>query len=229
MSIFKKLGVTGVTGESTESQAAPAPAPAAPADAPERPLTPKAMLTGLNFNSAPAQVGADDADLPTLESDEPGEQIGADFDTTGLEAQTEATSKEERSVKALDEAAILEGPAGVRQLCDEVDRLMTDPAIGLSHLSMPTIREYCRRLMITLKNHPEYDSVILDKDVRNMMAFIQATRVNAVHTRQQKVAKLADRQSGTNTGGKKKVRVPLADIDFDIGFDPNFFANRNKK
>jgi len=59
-----------------------------------------------------------------------------------------------------------------------------------------------QRLMITLKQRPEFDSVLIAKDVRNVMQFIRATREETLALREVKTEKKAVR--AVKSEAKKK-------------------------
>jgi hypothetical protein len=89
-------------------------------------------------------------------------------------------------------------------VCDQIDKLIGDEAgAALEGPSLITVRNYVQTLMVTLKTRPEFDSVIIDKDVRNIMKFIRATREEALALREVKTTKKAVREAKKETATKK--------------------------
>lgn len=104
----------------------------------------------------------------------------------------------------LAKASVLTAPESVRELCDRLDAMIGDKAApDLQGPSLIEIRNYVQTLMITLKSRPEFDSVIIDKDVRNVMKFIRATRQEALELRDIKTVKKATRSVKKESTAKK--------------------------
>lgn len=94
----------------------------------------------------------------------------------------------------LAKASVLQSGESVRELCDRLDNMIGDKAApDLQGPNLFEIRNYVQTLMITLKSRPEFDSVVIDKDVRNVMKFIRATRQEALELREVKTVKKATR------------------------------------
>ncbi len=100
------------------------------------------------------------------------------------------------NVKAAVRSAslMLESPEEVRQLCDRVDQ-MIESNEALSGPPLIELRGYVQRLMITLKERPEFDSIVIDKDIRNVMRFIRATREETLALREVKTERKAKREA----------------------------------
>lgn len=104
----------------------------------------------------------------------------------------------------LAKASALTSGESVRDLCDRLDAMIGERAApDLQGPSLFEIRNYVQTLMITLKSRPEFDSVIIDKDVRNVMKFIRATRQEAIELRDVKVVKKATRAVKKETVASK--------------------------
>lgn len=141
----------------------------------------------------------------------------ARIDTDTEELEPKARQGKADLVKAAELAKdmVLKDSSSVRQLCDEIDTLIEshDQLVGPG---LVTLRGYVQTLMVTLKARPEFDEIIIDKDVRNVMRFIRTVREQALATREVKVIKKAVRET------KKK-----GDTKLESAFS-NAFANMMK-
>lgn len=96
-----------------------------------------------------------------------------------------ATHMRERMMK-------LKTHESVRALCDDMDaHIVANPLLKGPILSV--LRAHVAALMVTLKQNPEFDSVMIDKDVHNIMTFVQATREEATMLRDVKTDKKTKR------------------------------------
>lgn len=111
--------------------------------------------------------------------------------------------------KAFGNKLQLESADSVRALCDRIDAMIGDTVEGASAAlqgpNLITIRNHVQSLMVTLKSRPEFDSVMIAKDVRNVMKFIRATREETLELREIKTTKKAVRAAKKEvTSGKAK-------------------------
>jgi hypothetical protein len=102
---------------------------------------------------------------------------------------------------------VLGSESEVRNLCDKIDAQIekfTGPngVVEIVGPSLGEIRNYVQSLMITHKQRPEFDSVMIAKDVRNVMQYIRATREEALALREVKTEKKAVRS--VKSEAKKK-------------------------
>jgi hypothetical protein len=119
----------------------------------------------------------------------------AALNTDSLEPQTTPSTSIAVKTRQHEQKLILDSAADVRELCDRTDALIVaNPQ--LAGPSLVTLRNYVQQLMITLKNHPEFDDVVIDHDINNVMQFIRATREEALSLRTVKVEKKAVRAVG---------------------------------
>ncbi len=142
----------------------------------------------------------DEADKPESNGDlQPYDmQELAMVDTENMEPTNPIRRVPNLNVKAANMAKslTLESPASVRELCDKLDAMIGERAApDLQGPQLIDIRNYVQTLMVTLKSRPEFDSVIIDKDVRNVMKFIRATRQEALELRDVKTEKKATRSA----------------------------------
>lgn len=128
----------------------------------------------------------------TLHSSEQLARINTDTD----EFEPKDSHEKTELVKAAEMAKdlVLKDSSSVRNLCDKIDELIEshDQLVGPSLI---TLRGYVQTLMVTLKTRPEFDEIIIDKDVRNVMKFIRSVRETALATREVKITKKAVRET----------------------------------
>lgn len=169
-------------------------------------------LTSLLAPSAPTQplAGA------TVKDEISSQYQLAGIDTTSLTPATQPKTQLASKVEARTEQLILESGKSVRELCDQVDHVMAEDK-QLSMADYATIRGYVMQLMITLKSRPEFESLLIDKDVRNVMRFLRATREEAMALRDVKTEKKATR-------GVKKERTTKIGSDMKDAFNEVFGA-----
>lgn len=118
----------------------------------------------------------------------------AAIDTSGLEPKTEYEANELVLAKRLDETELMEEEWMVRATCDRVDALIkANP--NLVGPPLFELRKHVKRLMITLKQRPEFDGVVLADDIHNVMRFIRSVREEALSLREVKVAKKSTREA----------------------------------
>jgi len=118
----------------------------------------------------------------------------ANLDTDSLEPHKRP--EQPLNAKANDRTKQLTLSSGrsVREVCDNVDKILeSDPQLRGPNLMY--VRSYVSALMVTLKIHPEFDEVLIDGDVHNIMKFVRATREEALSLRDVKVEKKAKKAS----------------------------------
>lgn len=132
----------------------------------------------------------------------------AAIDTESLEPKDRPTSNINVEAAKFGQRLVLESSGSVRELCDRIDKLIEGNPT-LVGPSLADLRNYVQQLMITLKSRPEFDGVVLDKDVRNVMIFIRKTREEALGLREVKVVKKVAK--ATNKEKKQKELSGFAD------------------
>lgn len=134
------------------------------------------------------------------------QELGA-IDTESMEPSEKREANLNVKAKAFGKTLTLDSASSVRALCDEIDSLIGDNATGASAAlqgpNLITIRNYVQSLMVTLKSRPEFDSVLIAHDVRNVMKFIRATRQETLELRDIKVTKKAVRAAKKETSTNK--------------------------
>lgn len=137
----------------------------------------------------------------------------ATLDTESFEAKTQRETNTNVAAAQFGAKLVLESAESVTELCERIDRLI----VGNENLVGPSLgetRNYVQQLMITLKSRPEFDSVVLDKDVKNVMRFIRATREEALALREIKTVKKVTRATNKEkkANGLKGIESAFAAI-----------------
>lgn len=170
----------------------------------------RSVLAELNALEAAAASESADVEERKAASDAFGTPVPtstsslAAFNTDALDPVEKVLTRDELSIKQLDAEAMLTGPAGVRELLDEVDRLVTSDEKMPSGLHLPFLRDYVRQLMITLKEHSEYESIFLDKDIHNVMKVVRALRREAMEVLETRKVKRATREAKASSPGSAR-------------------------
>lgn len=114
----------------------------------------------------------------------------AAMNTDSLEPQMHVEKGINVKAEALTKASVLDSKENVRALCDKIDSLIVGDAM-VSGPSLAILRNSVMTLMMTLKSRPEFDSVIIDKDIHNVMKWIRSTRQESLDLREIKTTKKA--------------------------------------
>lgn len=77
-----------------------------------------------------------------------------------------------------EQSTILRGPAGFKEKLDKLDNLIVAGA-GITQTTLDTCRHYVADVMMELRKFPEYDSILIDRDVHNVMMFVQQSTSQA--------------------------------------------------
>src|SRR5690606_40432430 len=81
------------------------------------------------------------------------------------------------------------------------------PTRRSSDLKIDTVRSYVRVIFQELKENPELDSILIDKDIRNVMMFIRETRETALATQNQTKEKKAKASAKKASADRKSTRL----------------------
>jgi len=73
-------------------------------------------------------------------------------------------------------------PESLKSRLDSLDAIISSE-LGISTLTLDAIRAHVMEIMVTLKGQPELDSILIDRDVHNVLAFIRNVRVDAIESR----------------------------------------------
>lgn len=147
------------------------------------------------------------------------EELGH-INTQEMEAQHQRESN--LNVKAEQRTAKLVLASGeeVKSVCDKLDSIIGNNP-NLVGPPLIEARGYVQRLMVTLKERPEFDSFVIDKDVRNIMRFIRSTREESLAMREVKTVKKVQRQVKKEQTGIKDKAVKDA-FNMVLGTGLNF-------
>jgi hypothetical protein len=102
-------------------------------------------------------------------------------------------------------------PTDVKELCDRFDEMMARDQ-GIDVMNLGLARAYVKKIMVMLKENPEFDGLIIDRDVHNIMAFVRSTREQAVATINTKAEKSA--KAAANKAKKTNRFGSIEAIDF---------------
>jgi hypothetical protein len=102
-------------------------------------------------------------------------------------------------------------PTDIKELCQRFDDMIVrDGGIGLINIDLG--RAYVKKIMVMLKENPEFDGMIIDRDVHNVMAFVRKTREAAIDTINVKVEKAT--KAAKNKAAKTGRFGSIEAIDF---------------
>lgn len=119
-------------------------------------------------------------------------------DDTTQEEVPEVEPKVEEPIDSKEVAIFVQpkedaGPA-FKATLDKLDALVQSE-LGISPYTIDVIRGHVKQIMLDLVTQPELDSILIDRDVHNVLAFIRHVKVDAVEAREstktKKVAKAA--------------------------------------
>lgn len=112
------------------------------------------------------------------------------------------------------------GPADFQMTLANLDTLIGEQT-GISQLQIDMARKYISEIMITLKTHPEFEGILVDKDVHNVMLFVQSSMNMAtagfIEKKEKKATTAAKKQNAAHSG------MTFEMLDFSVG-TPNFTA-----
>lgn len=113
-------------------------------------------------------------------------------------------------------------PENFQDVLDTFDGLMKRDQ-GEIDFNLGHIRNYVQRIMTDLRTNPEYDGLIIDRDVHNIMAFLQRTKAQAeisIGSKVEKAAKKAAKQTGA-----KKFAMDFSSLDLGAEQQPKSLAD----
>lgn len=85
-------------------------------------------------------------------------------------------------------------PENFQEMLDKFDKLMIRDQ-GVNDLNVGHFRDYVKRIFIELKENPEYDGLIIDRDVHNVIKFMRAVKGQAQELAVEKKTKAAKTQA----------------------------------
>lgn len=159
--------------------------------APQAPVFPRLLSKSPVIQ---AQVATAAPALPTPPEEKP---------KMGL-LQAAAAAGAQRKIQQDADHAYLhtELPTDIKELTTRFDEMMCRDN-GIDMLNLGLARAYVKKIMVMLKENPEFDNLIIDKDVHNIMAFVRKTRETAVDTINVKSAK-AEKSAATKASKRNR-------------------------
>lgn len=121
------------------------------------------------------------------------------------------------------------GPADFQVLLRNLDQLVGEQT-GIGQLQLDIVRKYVSEIMVTLKENPEFEPILVDKDVHNVMVFVQSSMnlatADFVQKKQKKDTSAA--KKAAKTGGNMTFSMiafesegPKGGMDFGAAFAGN--------
>jgi hypothetical protein len=114
--------------------------------------------------------------------------------------------------------AVLMPDLGFKERLDELDRLCMSE-LGLSPYTIDTVRGHVKVIMTDLLQQPELDSILIDRDVHNVMKFIRYVKEDAQASKESITAKRETKAKKTSkTGMMLSIldKLPAMDIPSSI-------------
>jgi hypothetical protein len=105
-------------------------------------------------------------------------------------------------------------PTDFQEVLNRFDTIMQRDH-GTIDINLPRIRDYVMRIMEDLRENPEYEGMLLDRDVRNVIGFIRRTSVQAANVVVEKQVKSAKKVSKAAKSGSNRFDMDLD--SFDLG------------
>lgn len=112
-------------------------------------------------------------------------QALAELDTSDIEV----VARRQQVLEQVTLKAPAFGPDDMKDRLAKLDELVMSDA-GLNQITLDIARGYCKDIMVALKTEPELDSILIDKDIRNIMLFIRTTESSAVEAKETRVKKV---------------------------------------
>lgn len=128
--------------------------------------------------SAQEQPESAKANAPTPE------ELESELDETeeSKNLSTGATAATEDSLivipNAIESVETVDGPANFKQHLDDLDALVV-AGNGISSVTLDNARIHVMTISKELVSHPEYDGIMIDRDLHNVMMFVRASRASS--------------------------------------------------
>jgi hypothetical protein len=127
----------------------------------------------------------------------PGPEDGGDSDSANPGGSDGSIAHVEQQKQGLPESTDLTstyGPANFQHTLRQLDTLVGE-STGIQQIQLDIARKYVMEIMVTLRTHPEFDGILVDKDIHNVMVFVQSSMNLATAGFVEKKAKAATRES----------------------------------
>lgn len=144
--------------------------------------------------------------LAPVEEDKPidsGEQSIEDiaaFDTSKLKPTVDPQSKESTAL-ARARQAVIKGPEDFKKVANALDELIGQDE-GIDMLTLSAARSYVKVLATSINENPELDSLMLARDVRNVIRTMRTLQAQAEAAQEVKLEKRVKRASKKKSSAK---------------------------
>lgn len=159
-----------------------------------------ASVHAADSEQVPATVGA-------------GEQASADPGGLGALGTANALARADDGDNT-SESAASNGPAGFQAKLDELDVLCRHEA-GITEFTHDAVKKRVSELMIELKANPEMENLVIDRDVHNIMLYVQSASRMANKQFEQTAVTRAKRENNSN-------KKSIAKANMSDAFDQMF-------
>lgn len=182
--------------------------PATPTESPAKEVQESKLATGLGILAGPALKPA----TPEVEKEPAEEKAPEPKPSRILDSVRVAADNAKQD--AIDYSFIVDDmPKDFQEILDRFDSIMSREAVGDLDVNLPKLRDYVKKIMTELKENPEYDNLIIDRDVHNIFKFLRRIKSEAQQIQSTKAAK-------AETRSKKPKAIAKYDLDFgsmDLG------------
>lgn len=147
--------------------------------------------------------------------EESGVTALATLDTSHMEATPQRLSAHDQLVQAQERIESINGPEDFRSMADELDNMLATET-GVSVVNIGVLRSYVQRLSVALHNNAEYESMLLDKDVHNILRVLRSMHQMDMSDYAEKQEKRVTRSTKKAISGKTDSKMKaLASAMFD--------------
>lgn len=130
-------------------------------------------MAGVDLSKLGLKPFAPKAETATASVTESASSEGLDAPAPSMSLQEFGTEMQE-----VKPTPVLTGAEGFKAKLDKLDSLII-AGQGIDMLSLDTARAYVRDIFVEVQQNPEYDSLLVDRDVHNVMMFVQASTLVA--------------------------------------------------
>ena len=159
----------------------------------------------------PAVDVEEESEEAEREEDSIVEDLG---DVAGAEDSPVAQQESTELVKTIDASPEISGEflGSFQERLDLLDSLI-QADLKISKFSFDSVRMHVRQIMIDLKEQPELDSCLIDRDVHNILRFIRTVKDTALETH---VVKKVKKETKAKKGGVGDFRISLGSLPVNL-------------
>lgn len=217
--------LAGLMAKKVQGNESPKETPAAPAaQGPVVPsVTPAApasggLLAGLAAGRVQSQAGGREVGVGRPESGSEASETRPALlapKPSGILSAVAAGRERAEAAKAEHDYLFDEVPKDFQDVLDRFDKIMLRDQ-GDIDVDLPHMRNYVMRIMTDLRENPEFDGLIIDRDVHNIIAFMRRVKGEALVIADQKATKSAKSKAKPKASNRFAM-----DLDtFDLGASP---------